>query len=286
MLHLNSNTILSLYADDTAIFNNDYTLSKIQINLQSDFDLVVRWLDINCMYIHPGKAKVIAFGPKRKLRNNVLYVKYNYVGLEQVNYIKYLGVTIDSQLLWSKHIESICSKVSRSIGCIRRIRHLISYEVLINLYYALILPDLNYCCTAWGGCSKTNLSKLQKLQNKYARLVLNADRFTSRCFLLTTLNWQSVEQVIRYQYCILTYKALNNLAPTYIQSMIKTRSFHYCTRYSLDSPLTVPHPRTDYKKRSFSYIGSSSFNKLPTSVQTSSSLKLFKNKCKSVIHSL
>ena len=108
--------------------------------------------------------------------------------------------------------------------------------------YALILPYLNYCCTAWGGCSKTNLSKLQKLQNKYARLVLNADRFTSRCFLLTTLNWQSVEQIIRYQYCILTYKALNNLAPTYIQSMIKTRSFHYCTRYSLDSPLTVHTP--------------------------------------------
>ena len=122
MLNLNSKTILSLYADDTAIFNNDYTLSKIQINLQSDYDFVVRWLEINCMYIHPDKTKVIAFGPKRKLRNNDLYVKYNYVGLEQVNCIKYLGVTIDSQLLWSKHIESICSKVSRSIGCIRRIR--------------------------------------------------------------------------------------------------------------------------------------------------------------------
>ena len=286
MLNLHSNTVLSLYADDTAIFNNDYTLSKVQVNLQSDFDLVVRWLEINCMYIHPGKTKVIAFGPKCKLRNKTLCVKYNNVGLEQVHYIKYLGIIIDSQLLWSKHIESICSKVSRSIGCIRRIRHLISYEVLINLYYALILPYLNYCCTAWGGCSKTNISKLQKLQNKYARLVLNADRFTSKCFLLTTLNWLSVEQIIKYQYCILTYKALNNLAPTYIQSMFKIRSFYYCTRYSLDSPLTVPHPRTDFKKRSFSYIGSSLFNKLSNSVQTSSSLNLFKSKCKSVIHSL
>ena len=72
---------ITICRDDTAIFNNDYTLSKIQINLQSDFDLLVRWLEINCMYIHPDKTKVIAFGPKRKLRNNVLYVKYNHVGL-------------------------------------------------------------------------------------------------------------------------------------------------------------------------------------------------------------
>ena len=96
------------------------------------------------MYIHPDKTKVIAFGPKRKLRNNVLYVKYNYVGLEQVNYIKYLGVTIDSQLLWSKHIESICSKVSRSIGCIRvRLSSLFWLETTFEMTFRVIWEMIN-----------------------------------------------------------------------------------------------------------------------------------------------
>ena len=285
-LKLNSKTTLSLYADDTAMFSCDDNLSKVQNNLQNDFDLIVTWLEYNGMHIHPGKTKVIAFGPKCKLRNNIISVKYKDTKLEHVTSIKYLGVIIDSQLLWSQHINYICTKVSRSIGCIRRIRHLISHKVRVNLYYSLILPYIDYCCTAWGGCSKTNLYKLQKLQNRYARLVLNVDRFTSKCFLLTTLNWQSVEQRIKYHYCILTYKALNNLAPSYMKSLIKKHSFYYCTRYSLDSPLSIPHPRTEYKKRSFTYVGSSLFNKLPSTVQFSSSIQVFKNKCKNIIHTL
>ena len=74
-----------------------------------------------------------------------------------------------------------------NIGCIRRIKHLQPRKFLVNLYYSLILPHIDYCCTAWGSCSKTNLNiiLIQRLQNKYARLVLNADWYTSQCFLMT-----------------------------------------------------------------------------------------------------
>ena len=134
-LKLNSKTTLSLYADDTAMFSCDNNLSKVQNNLQNDFDLIVTWLEYNGMHIHPGKTKVIAFGPKCKLRNNIISVKYKDTKLEHVTSIKYLGVIIDSQLLWSHHINYICTKVSRSICCIRRIRHLISHKVRVNFSY-------------------------------------------------------------------------------------------------------------------------------------------------------
>ena len=285
-LSFSSQSKISLYADDTAIFNKDSDHSQIQINLQRDFDLIVKWLKYNGMYIHPDKTKVITFGPKRKLHNLVLSIKYNDSELENVSHLKYLGVILDSQLVWSKHIETICLKISRSIACIRRIKHLVPNKVLINLYYALILPYIDYCCTAWGSCSKANLLKIQKLQNRYARLVLNVDRFTSKCFLLTTLNWQSVEQRIKYHYCVIMYKALNSLTPVYIELLIERRTTHYVTRYTLRSPLTVPYPRTEYMKRSFVYTGSSLFNKLPISIQYSSSLSIFKQKSRSAINML
>ena len=74
------------------------------------------------------------------------------------------------------------------------------------------------------------------MQNKYARLVLNADWYSSQCFLMTTLNWQTVEHRIKYQYCLLVFKVLNNLiAPTYLEPLISRFNPSYCTRYSLNS---------------------------------------------------
>ena len=170
-------------------------------------------------------------------------------------------------------------KLCRSIGCIRRIKHLLPRKILVNLYYSLILPHIDYCYTAWGSCSKTNLNIIQRLQNKYARLVLNADWYTSQCFLMTTLNWQTVEHRIKYQYCLLVFKVLNNLAPPYLEPLISRFNPSYCTRYSLNSSLSIPHPKTDYKKRPFSYTGSSLYNRLPITVQQSHSLHAFKKNC-------
>ena len=168
--------------------------------------------------------------------------------LENTDNIKYLGIVLDSQLLWNEHVRHVRNKLCRSIGCIRRIKHFLPRKILVNLYYSLILPHIDYCCTAWGSCSKTNLNIIQRLQNKYARLVLNAAWYTSQCFLLTTLNWQTVEHRIKYQYCLLVLKVLNNLAPPYLEPLISRFNPSYCTRDSLNSSLSIPHPKTDYKK--------------------------------------
>ena len=192
---------------------------------------------------------VMPFGTKRKLENNKFSIKLYGNNLQCVEKMKYLGVILDSQLTWSEHIKHISIKISRSIGCIRRIKHLIPHKTLITLYFALILPHIDYCCTAWGSCSKTNLSKLQKLQNRYARLILNKNYDTPQCTLLTTLNWQSVEQRLKYHYCLLVFKIINTMAPKYLKSLITHRTFNYCTRYSLNSLLDIPFPKTEFKKK-------------------------------------
>ena len=46
-----------------------------------------------------------------------------YANLEMKDYVKYLGLMIDSNLSWKYHIESICHKISKSIGIIAKIRH-------------------------------------------------------------------------------------------------------------------------------------------------------------------
>ena len=40
--------------------------------------------------------------------------------LEQVNQTRYLGVTFDSELFWSTHINQICKKIAQSAGLIKK----------------------------------------------------------------------------------------------------------------------------------------------------------------------
>ena len=86
-------------------------------------------------------------------------------------FVKYLGIMIDSELLWKHHIDFTCHKISRSVGIIAKMRHYISGNLLLNLYHALITPCLNYGICAWGNCPQTYLSKLLVLQKRALRLI-------------------------------------------------------------------------------------------------------------------
>ena len=216
------------------------------------------------MHLHPHKTKIMAFGHRKKtLRNYMFLLKYKNLPLENVSKIKYLGIIFDSSMIWGEHVTYFVGKICRAIGCIRRIKNFLSRKMLTNLYFTMILSYIDYCCTYWGSCAKMYKDKIQKLQNKYARLILNADYYTPQSSLLLTLNWQSVEERIKYQYCVFVYKIRNNLVPTYLEPLICERNVNYRTRYSLRCPLSMPYPRTEYKRNSFTYTGASLYNSLP-----------------------
>ena len=94
--------------------------------------------------------------------------------VEQVASTKPHGVYIDQTLNWEFHIENISEKIASAIGTIKRIRHLIPFHILINVYYSLVQPHFDYCNEVWGNCKKGLSDKLQKLQNRAACLLMSA----------------------------------------------------------------------------------------------------------------
>ena len=94
--------------------------------------------------------------------------------LERVDTFKYLGITIDQNMTWSGHIESLVSKANQRIGLLRRVKHLLPRHARITLYNALILPILNYADIVWG--DKDNIvlmNMLQIVQNKAAKTIVD-----------------------------------------------------------------------------------------------------------------
>ena len=80
-------------------------------------------------------------------------------------------MAIDDRLERSGHVEKVTKKVASGIGAIKRIRHLVSQATLQLIYQALIQPHFDYCNIVWRNCGITLRNKVQKLQNRAARVL-------------------------------------------------------------------------------------------------------------------
>ena len=69
------------------------------------------------------------------------------------------------------------------------------------------------------------------------------------------------------------YKTLNGMTPEYLRS-----SFVFRDNLNSENTLTLPQPRTDYLKKSFSYSGAQLWNSLPIELRQATSLNDFKTK--------
>ena len=77
------------------------------------------------------------------------------VALECKQFIKYLGILADNNLTWKHHIDHITIKISRTIGLISKLRHLVQKHTLINIYRSLVVPYLSYGLIVWGQARKS-----------------------------------------------------------------------------------------------------------------------------------
>ena len=90
-----------------------------------------------------------------------------------------------------------CKKVISAIGALRRIRPLISQSTAVIVYNSLIQPQFYYCNLVWDGLSDQLSDKLQKVQNRAARVIVKANYGTSLGLLFELLKWDNL--VIRKQ---------------------------------------------------------------------------------------
>ena len=64
--------------------------------------------------------------------------------ITRVRATKFLGVIIDEKLTWKDHISLVRSKLSKTVGILYRIIHLLNRSALFILYCSLCLPYLTF----------------------------------------------------------------------------------------------------------------------------------------------
>ena len=89
--------------------------------------------------------------------------------LENVEKIKYLGVTITNDLKWNTHVGNICTKANRTLGFLRRSLAACPRDVKESAYKGLVRPILEYGSIVWDPQSILLQNELEKVQKRAAR---------------------------------------------------------------------------------------------------------------------
>ena len=155
-----------------------------------------------------------------------------------------------------------------------------------TLVHSLVSSCLDYCNAALAGLPQTEITKLQSILNAAAWVTTRTKKFDHITPILRELHWLPINQRILFIVLVLTFKALHNLAPMYLQSLLTTYTPAHTLR-SLSTLSLVPKVWTKtYHECIFSYVAPAACSKLPPEITQSTSLSIFKSKLKTHLYAL
>jgi hypothetical protein len=230
-------------------------------------------------------------GTKHQLSNlDIDSFAINYDGdpIELVNRAKYLGLYITNDASWDYHIHDMCKRMYVHISVLRRVSSFVPTEILTRMYKSFIQPRLDYGITLWGCTTKQNIDKIQRIQNQAVRIITgNFDFIHSRGInIVRSLRLMTIQERRDYFMCILMFKAINGLAPSYLTDKIILNGDvnTYPVRSSHMHNVYLPFIKKDVYKNSFLCKGGQLWNNLPDAVKTSNSLHSFKLNYKAMLN--
>ena len=243
------------------------------------------WMITDRLMINDDKTEFLLIGTRQQLAkiNTVCSITVGEYDIDPSLCVRNLGVWFDSQLSMSAHVTKLCNSAFYHLHNIRCIRKYLSRDSLLTLIHAFITSRLDYCNGLLYGLPKSQIVKLQRIQNAAARLAMNIGKYSHITQALQDLHWLPVRARIHFKILILVFKAIHGLAPLYISDLISVRPKSSYNLRSNSSLLLEPP-----KEKMLSMLGARSFyaaapclwNSLPAELRDINSLSNFKHKLK------
>ena len=102
------------------------------------------WTQKNEMLINTAKTKELVIGRWDHQSNSLLSTQDGPI--ERVTEFKLLGVYVDLNLYWKKHIEYVTTKAAKRLYFLKVLKRSgLPHEHLLHYYTAVIRPVLEYC---------------------------------------------------------------------------------------------------------------------------------------------
>ena len=154
------------YVDDITI--SEIVPREVSI-LQNELDAISDWTNTNNMKLNRKKCEEMIVTFRRNIEHPPTSLLVDNISLERVESYKVLGLTIQNNLKWDSHISEVVTRV-HILRVLRR--NVVSSPHLLQVYFTLVRPLLEYCCPVWHSSLTINLSdKVERVQKRSMRII-------------------------------------------------------------------------------------------------------------------
>ena len=205
---------IRLFADDVFLYKAIKTPRDHQI-LQDDLNSLVKWSTDWTMNFNISKCKILQITTHHN--KSTFTYKMSSIPLATVLEHNYLGIRLHHKLSWDPHINYICNKANRLLGFMKRNLRNSPLEIKEHVYKQLLLPSIEYCSSIWDPYHQTSINRLEMIQHRAARFVLNRpwhrsnQNHDSITEMLTYLKWPSLQSRRTVARLTLLYKIVKKL---------------------------------------------------------------------------
>ena len=171
------------------------------------------------------------------------------------------------------HINLICKKSFNDIRNISTIRKFLTLNATKVIVQAAVCSRIDFNNRLYYGLPQKQIQRLQRIQNRAARLIFRKRKFDHITPCLIELHWLP-DARITFKVLVLIYKCLNDLAPSYLKSLLVPKYASTDNLRSTCNPYLLKTRTTKLVSggdRAFSTAAPFEWNILPMEIQSSAS---------------
>ncbi len=230
------------YADDIQLFISSRPGETHQIEKLMECIVNKKNWMTNFLLLNSEKTEGLIIGPKNHTSNNLEHcLTLDGCSLDSSSSVRNLGVLFDTNLSFDSHVSSICKTAFFHLKNISKLRPMLSMSNAEMLIHAFMTSRLDYCNALLGGCSTRLINKLQMVQNAAANVLTRTRKYDHIGPVMLTLHWLPIKHRIDFKILLITYKALNGLAPQYLHKLL--------SHYSPPCPLRSQNSGLEYQNQ-------------------------------------
>ena len=273
---------VNLFADDTALFCTSKSYETLIPKCNEVLSECYNWLLKNKLTLNASKTHFVDFSKSQNSRIEKTLLINNET-LSEANFTKYLGITLQHNLKWDLHINSVIKKLYSKIPLFYQIRNIMSNSKKMLVFNALSLPNIIYGIEIYARKHSTLIDRLQKAQNRILKILFYKNIRTSTNVLHKSLNVLKISELAKLRSALVGHRVIHDKQRTNIahRDMAINDNTGRDLRRNNRLNFVISNIYYDTRNKVTEYA-MTTWNDLPEEYKCIKNRNLFKNKIKSL----
>ena len=280
LIYINDITVglestIKLFADDTSISKSEKNPDTRATTLNADLEKIASWAKKWKINFNATKTELLTIKRDTQALHPLIFEDTT---LTESDSHKHLGLILQPDCKWKKHIDFIVQKTNSLISCLKSYKYRLSRNSLNKIYKTFIIPHFDYCDVIYDNCTEESSEKLEALHREAIRTIIGTVKGTSHQKLYKESGFPTLKERRKQHKIIMMHKIIHNNCPSYLSER-KPKLVSEINPYHRRRPLERHIPRSNSQLHTNSFFPSTTrlYNDLPDDIKSNPSISAMKH---------